>query len=122
MSGSQLFVSWASRARGVSTCCPMVVGKEAWEEAKPVSGPRISQRSLRPTHSEALTVSFKGLAISPTVGITGGGSTTLRTRNALIDEITHVIREVAVPKVRQEMIDQSPGPRGAFEYVGRKQA
>lgn len=84
--------------------------------------PRIFRRSLRPTHSEALTVTFKGLAFSPTVGITGGGSTTLRTRNALIDEITHVIREVAVPKVRQEMIDQSPGPRGAFEYVGRKQA
>jgi hypothetical protein len=35
----------------------------------------------------------------------------------LVAEVWAVIRDVAVPKLRQEMSDQSPGPRGTFEGI-----
>jgi hypothetical protein len=35
--------------------------------------------------------------------------------SALIREIIAVLRDVAVPKLRTEMADRSPGPRGTFE-------
>lgn len=37
----------------------------------------------------------------------------------VIEEIIQVLAEIAIPKLRAEMNDQSPGPRGTFEKLAK---
>lgn len=113
--------STASSAQGIKfTINLMVVGKEAWEEARqraPYLSTKPSPNTLGGPHRYVQRVGF----------LTHGRDHwwwlyPAEDPKPLIDEITNVLREIAVPKLLQEMNDQSPGPRGAFEHVSRKQS
>ena len=95
----------------------LVVGKQAWEDARV----RSSYLSAKPSPN----------AIGPhryvqRIGHLTHGSDhwwrlyASQDTEPLIAEILGVLREVAVPKLREEMADQSPGPRGTFENVKRE--
>jgi len=107
--------STASSAEWVKfTVNLLVVGKHAWEEARehhPHLPPRPSPNTIGP-HRYVQRIGH----------LTHGGDhwwTMYGSQDPepLTAEILEVLRDVAVPKLRQEMSDQSPGPRGTFEGI-----
>jgi hypothetical protein len=113
--------STASSAKAVKfTINLMVAGKRAWEEAReqaPHLAAKPSPNTLGGPQRYVQRIGF----------LTHGRDHWWWLRadedpQLLIDEITNVIVNVAVPKLRQEMDDQSPGPRGAFEGVTKRES
>lgn len=109
--------SSASNAEWVKfTINLLVVGKQAWEEAR-VRSPHLSAKPSPNTIGPHRYVQRIGK-------LTHGDDHWWRlyasqNTEPLITEILTVLRDVAVPKLREEMADQSPGPRGTFENVRR---
>ncbi|MBO0822800.1 MAG: DUF4304 domain-containing protein [Actinobacteria bacterium] len=107
--------SSASNAEWVKfTINLLVVGKQAWEEARersPYLSAKPSPNTLGP-HRYEQRIGF----------LTHGSDHWWRLyasqdTEPLVAEILVVLRDVAVPRLRQEMTDQSPGPRGTFEGI-----
>lgn len=107
--------SSASNAEWVKfTINLLVVGKQAWEEARERS-PHLSAEPSPNTIGPHRYLQRIG-------HLTHGGDHWWRLyasqdTEPLVAEILVVLRDVAVPKLRQEMTDQSPGPRGTFEGI-----
>jgi hypothetical protein len=107
--------STASNAEWVKfTINLLVVGKRAWEEARERSSylsARPSPNTLGP-HRYAERIGY----------LTHGSDHWWRLyasqdTEPLVAEILAVLRDVAVPKLLQEMSDRTEGPRGAFEGI-----
>jgi len=107
--------STASNAEWVKfTINLLVVGKDAWEEARERSSylsAKPSPNTLGP-HRYAQRIGY----------LTHGADHWWRLyasedSESLVAEVSGALRDVAVPKLRQEMSDQTAGPRGTFDSI-----
>ncbi|GAA2156089.1 hypothetical protein GCM10009844_44000 [Nocardioides koreensis] len=95
----------------------MVVGKTAWDEART----RNSFYSGKPSPNTIAHHRYVQRAGHLTHGrdhwwrLAGDGRNEQHIRDEVLDNLLNVI----VPKLKSEMADQTPGPRGTFEGVGR---
>src|SRR5262245_6913275 len=93
----------------------MVVGKVAWDEARASH----SYYSAKPSpntvalHRYVQRAGFLSHGRDHWWRLAGNGSNDRQVR----DEVLALLRDVIVPKLRSEMADPTPGPRGAFEAV-----
>lgn len=93
----------------------LVVGKSAWDDARA----RHSYYSVKPSpnviaaHRYSQRVGLLSHGRDHWWRLAGGGSNEAQ----IADQIQAVLRDVAIPKLKAEMADQSPGPRGTFEQT-----
>ncbi|MCW2751711.1 MAG: hypothetical protein JWR83_2821 [Aeromicrobium sp.] len=95
----------------------MVVGKAAWEEARI----RHSYYPAKPSPNSIAVHRYQQRAGHVTHGhdhwwsLAGDGSN----ESQIGAEVLKALREVIVPKMRNESADQTPGPRGTFQDLQR---
>jgi Domain of unknown function (DUF4304) len=95
----------------------LVVGKSAWDEARASH----SYYSAKPSpntlarHRYWQRAGFLSHGRDHWWRLDGNGTNERRVG----DEVHAVLRDLVVPKLRSEMADQTPGPRGSFENVSR---
>lgn len=93
----------------------LVVGKSSWDEARAENG----YCSMRPSPNTIARHRYMQRAGHLTHGedhwweLAGDGSN----EHEVCEEVLRCLRDVIVPKLKCEMVDQSPGPRGFFEGV-----
>lgn len=108
--------SWTSTADEVRfTINLLVVGKLVWEEARAHhrSYPRRPSPNTLAPHRYLQRAGFLSHGSDHWWRLAGDGSN----ENQISPEIRTLLRDLVIPKLKTEMADQSPGPRGTFESV-----
>lgn len=96
----------------------LVVGKSAWDEARAGH----SAYSAKPSpntiarHRYVQRAGFLSHGRDHWWRLDGDG----RNERQVGDEVLRILRDLVVPKLRTEMADQRPGPRGSFQQVRRE--